>query len=552
MFKFNPILACDAYKLAHRKMYPEGTELVYSNFTPRSNKHFKAPEGWKGDFAVVAGITGLVAEMVESFEQEFFSKDLINVLAEYRNEAAPFCGVSPGEIEVDHLEELHKLGFLPLVIKALPEGTLCPMQVPMLTVRNTHGDAFAWVTNYLETWLSTEGWKPCTSATTAYILRKVLDHYAEETGGDKSFVDWQGHDFSMRGMSGVHDAARTGMGHLFSFLGSDTIPAAKYLKQYYGGNNTFISGSVPASEHSVATMGGVDGEFEILDRILFDVHPSGIVSVVSDSFDLFKVLTEYVSSRKERILNRTPNSLGMAKSVFRPDSGDPVDILCGEAFPLPDVIWTDGLSAFISDKLSRKDLSPTYVSCSNKYYLVSCVFGTVPFTEVTPTPEMKGAVECLWDVFGGTETSKGYKVLHERVGLIYGDSITIERAEEISKRLMVKGFASTNCVYGVGSFSHQYVSRDSLGFAMKATYGIVNGVGREIFKQPKTDPGKNSAKGLLRVERENGKLVLHDQQSWDQEAGGELKLVFADGGFNRTWLEENTLSNIRARLRASS
>lgn len=557
MFKFNPILACDAYKLSHKNMYPEGTELVYSNFTPRSNKHFSAPVKWKGDFAVVAGITGLVAEMVDAFQEGFFSQPLVNVLAEYRNEAAPFCGLSPEEVEVDHLIKLHELGYLPLVIKALPEGTLCPMQVPMLTVRNTHGKEFSWVTNYLETWLSTEGWKPCTSATTAYILRKVLDHYAEETGGDKSFVDWQGHDFSMRGMSGVHDAARTGMGHLLSFLGSDTIPAAKYLKQYYSAEGP-VGFSVPASEHSVATMGGIKGEFEILDRILFDVHPSGIVSVVADSYDFFKVVTEYVSSRKERIIGRTVNSLGMAKSVFRPDSGSPEDILCGQSY-LADFIIEEGQSVPVSmiSKTTRfpewsiKDRDWAVRSSDGQYWGSEFMDGEFRFIKITPTPEMKGAVECLWDVFGGTTTEKGYKVLHERVGLIYGDSITIECAEEICQRLMAKGFASTNCVFGIGSFSMQLVSRDSLGFAMKATYGVVNGVGREIFKQPKTDSGKNSAKGLLRVELENGKLVLHDQQTWEQEHAGELKLVFADGIFNQAWIKENTLVKIRARLGAS-
>lgn len=545
MFKFNPILACDSYKLAHRRMYPEGTEVVYSNFTPRSNKYFNAPKNWSNNSIVVFGLTGLLKEMVESFKEGFFDRPLDDVLAEYREAIAPFCGVSPEEVEVDHLVELHNLGYLPIKVKALPEGTLCPMQVPMLTIRNKRG--FYWITNYLETWLSTEGWKPCTSATLAYTLRGVLDYWADTTGGAKEFVQWQGHDFSMRGMSGVHDAARTGAGHLLSFTGSDTILAAQYLSKYYSAEG-LVAASVPASEHSVMTMGGTEGEFDILDRILFDVHPSGVVSVVSDSYDFWSVMTEYALSRKDRILSRTPNSLGMAKVVFRPDSGDPVKILTG--YKVCSVSSTKNLEEMM--RANQEGYEAVFDQKTKQYYTFEEVdtgwtteFDVFPLSQA----EALGAVQCLWNIFGGTTTEKGFRVLHERVGLIYGDSITVDRASNICKRLADNGFASTNCVFGVGSYSYQMVSRDTFGLAMKATYGVVNGEGREIFKSPKTDPGKKSAKGLLRVVKESsGKLVLEDQQTPESEETGELRLVYDNGEFDKEWLESNTLANIRSRL----
>jgi nicotinamide phosphoribosyltransferase len=190
------------------------------------------------------------------------------------------------------------------------------------------------------------------------------------------------------------------------------------------------------------------------------------------------------------------------KLVIRPDSGDPVDILCGS--------------------------DPVYATS-------------------TKTPEQAGVIELLWDVFGGTVNEQGYKVLDPHIGAIYGDSITIERADEICRRLEAKGFASTNVVLGIGSFTYQYNTRDTFGFAMKATYVEVNGEGREIFKDPITDDGtKKSATGLLCVATDNeGKLVLADKVSWDGEANGKLQTIYKDGKFSNV----TDLETIRKRLK---
>src|SRR6202000_2624070 len=162
------------------------------------------------------------------------------------------------------------------------------------------------------------------------------------------------------------------------------------------------------------------------------------------------------------------------------------------------------------------------------------------------SPEYKGAIECMWEIFGGTITPKGYKLLDGHIGLIYGDSITTERQFAILEGLKQKGFASYHVVLGIGSYTYEYVTRDTFGFAMKATYGEVNGEGRDIFKDPKTDDGtKKSARGLMQVYRDSdtGKLTLKDRCTWEEEGQGELKSVFKDGKLLVDW----TLAQIRAR-----
>ena len=159
--------------------------------------------------------------------------------------------------------------------------------------------------------------------------------------------------------------------------------------------------------------------------------------------------------------------------------------------------------------------------------------------------QIKGAYEILWDTFGGTINEYGYKVLNPKVGLIYGDSITYQRQKEILARLENKGFTASNLVLGIGSFTYEYVTRDTYGFAMKATYGEINHVGKDIYKDPKTDEGlKKSAKGLLQIYAEKGILKLKDQCTWEEEEQGLLKPVFLNGKL----LKEESLETIRQRL----
>lgn len=490
-----PDTATDFYKTGHIRQYPQGTSFVYSNFTCRSDKLANVLPDFDGR-VVFFGLQGVCKWLLRDlWNREFFYRPKDLVVARYKRRMDKALG--PGAVNVDHIAALHDLGFLPVLIKALPEGSRVPIRVPVLTIQNTDQD-FYWVTNYLETQISSELWKSIHSATIAYEYRRLLGTYATRTGSPHVFVPWQGHDFSARGMAGIYDAAQSGAGHLLSFTGTDTIAAIDYLEEYYGAADEFVGGSVPATEHSVTCMGGAENEIETFRRLIQDVYPRGIVSLVSDTWDFWRVINEYTVTLKDVILSRQPDPIGFAKVVFRPDSGDPVKIIAGD----PEA--PEG------------------------------------------TPERKGAVECLWDIFGGTTTATGHRLLDSHVGVIYGDSITLDRASRILVALTNKGFASANVVFGIGSYTYQHCTRDSFGCAVKATFGTVNGEDRVLFKEPVTDGGvKKSARGLLRVE-EDPELgfVLHENQTWAQEAAGALQPVFADSRV----LANEPLSVIRNRL----
>lgn len=520
----NPLLLTDFYKVHHNKMYPDGMTLLYSNLTARKSRIPGV------DKIVFFGLQHFILEyLIKRFNKDFFQgqadyldflknitvpEDVKIRLAQRRDERREkMIEEYKRHIGVDtkHIEALWDLGYLPIEIKAVDEGTLVPIGVPCLTIRNTHPD-FGWLTNYLETLMSCMLWQAITSATIAHEYRKLLTKYALETAGDASFVTWQGHDFSMRGMSSVESAILSGMGHLLSFTGTDTIPAIYQLEQSYDATG-LIGASVPATEHSVMCMGQKESEIETFKRLL-KLYPTGILSVVSDTWDLWKVLTEYLPAIKSEVLARE------GKLVIRPDSGDPVKILTG---------WT------AIDKLElEKDKRGQFRN------------------PISPAEE-KGVIELLWDLFGGTyvtgKDGKQYKCLDSHIGAIYGDSITLDRARQICERLAAKGFASTNVVLGIGSYTYQYNTRDTFGFAVKATYGEVESVGREIFKDPVTDDGtKRSKKGLLSVHQHtadhSNELYVLDQQTWEQEKQGLLTTVFKDGHLiKRTNLEE-----IRKRL----
>lgn len=495
--KINPLSAIDFYKAGHISQYPVGTEIVYSTWTPRSDKLANVlPSIWDGKM-VWAGLQGFNKWfLIDSWNSEFFNKPKTSVVKRYKRRLDNALGL--GAVSIKHIEELHDLGYLPVRIKALPEGSRVGMKVSPMTIVNTLPQFF-WLTNYLESVMSAELWKTCTTATIADQYKKIVTKYAIKTGSPIDFCELQCHDFSFRGMSGVHDAASSGVGHLLSFVGTDTVPAIDYLEDYYNADsdNELVGCSVPASEHSVMCMGTKDSEIETFRRFITELYPSGVVSIVSDTWDYWKVITEYLPALKEEILSRTPNEIGLAKTVIRPDSGCPVKIICGD------------------------DDSD-----------VECV--------------RKGSIECLWDTFGGTVTDEGYKVLNERIGLIYGDSITLERADTILQKLKDKGFASCNVVFGVGSYTYQYNTRDTFGFAMKATYGVVAGEPREIFKDPKTDSGtKKSAKGMIRLDIVDGEITQTDQQDASGESMGLLKTVFEDG----TIYSEQSLSEIRHLMR---
>lgn len=477
------MLLADFYKISHRNMYPAGTEYVYSTWTPRTSRLDGV------DYAVSFGQQAFIKEfLIGFFNENFFSRDKGEVVAEYSRIIKNTLGVSKPETQ--HIEDLHDLGYLPLLIKVLPEGTRVPLRVPMMTIENTN-PKFFWLTNFVESLASCELWQPSTSATIASEYRRILEAAALKTVGNTEFVQFQGHDFSFRGMSSLQSAVLSGMGHLLSFSGTDTIPAISAAETYYGANveKELVGTSIPATEHSIQCAYGDDMEY--LTKMISEVHPNGFVSVVSDGYDFWDVIGRVVPALKEKIMARD------GRVVIRPDSGDPVEIVCG---------------------------NPNGA------------------TEL----ERKGAIEALWDVFGGTESEKGYKVLDSHIGLIYGDAITLKRATEITNRLAAKGFASTNVVFGIGSYTYQYNTRDTFGFALKSTLCVINGEEKLIFKDPKTDNGiKKSQKGKVHVTEVNGVISFTDGHGLDSILPEDLlQTVFVNGKL----IKEQSFAEIRARL----
>ncbi len=476
----NALHLTDFYKTGHIFDYPPHTRYVYSNLTPRKSRNQDIQE------MVFFGLQYFCKEyLISYYNRNFFEKTKDEVMRSYKRRIKNSLGADLKSY--DHVADLHDLGFLPVRIKALLEGSRVPMRVPCLSIVNTIPD-FYWVTNYLETPLSNTIWQPSTSATIAYEYRKSMNKHAAESGLSPEFIQWQGHDFSYRGMSSFETSFISGMGHLLSFTGTDTIPAIDALEQYYGANsdNELIGGSVHATEHAVMCAGSKTRELNTIKRLITEVHPSGIISIVSDTWDLWKVLTEYLPVLKDIILQRD------GKLVIRPDSGDPVDIICG-------------------------DPAGTTVAAQ------------------------KGVVQLLDETFGHTMTSKGYKLLNSHVGAIYGDSITLAREKAMAERLMAKGYAP-QVVLGIGSFTYQYNTRDTFGTAMKATHVIIGEELSDIFKSPITDDGtKNSATGLLRVEKGKNGYILKEKVTPAEESGGELKIVFENGKMIRA----QTLAEIR-------
>jgi nicotinamide phosphoribosyltransferase len=484
----NPAHMIDFYKSGHIYQYPEKTELVFSNLTARASRDESV------DQIVFFGLQYFIKKYLQDeWEINFFNKPLDDIIASYVRRMDNALG--KGSVKPNHIMALWNLGYLPIEIRAVEEGERVDIRVPCMTIHNTLHEYF-WLTNYLETILSCTIWPMITSATKAYQFKKMLSFYAAQTGGDKDFVPFQGHDFSFRGMFGPEAAMMSGAAHLTSFVGTDTVPAIDFLEKYYGADCTkeLVGCSVPATEHSVMSLGGDEDEIETFRKLITETYPTGIVSIVSDTWDFWKVVTVYLPKLKDEIMARD------GKVVIRPDSGDPVKIICGD----PDAIGAINIPAY------------------------------------------RGAVQMLWETFGGKVNERGYKELDPHIGLIYGDSINIDRCNRICQGLEAKEFASTNVVFGIGSFTYTYTTRDQYGFAVKATYAEVDGVAKNIFKKPKTDDGtKNSAKGLTAVYKEpDGNYVLQDEVKWYSFNNCDLTPVFKDGKLIR----ETTLADVRENL----
>lgn len=503
MFKCNSLFYTDGYKIGHKRMLAPGTTRLYGTWIPRSIKH--AP---KGVTKIVSfGQQLAVKWLHDEFEENFFKLPLEEAM-EFGNDMAMYLGL---DYDASHFEALHKLGYLPIKVKSLPEGIETLPNVPHMTFINTV-DGFAWLTLYLETIISSLAWKPSTSATIALQYKRNLIEWVRKTDPANIWlIPFLAHDFSARGLS-PWDMLSSGLGHATSFRGSDTIvciPAARYF--YNEPKNEVCINSVNASEHSVSTTKIFTvGEQQMIADWLREFD-KGILSIVSDTFDLWTLITKYLPANKEAIMSRD------GKLVIRPDSGDPVDIICG---------------------LNTNPNNPVEHEGNR--------------------PQHKGVIELLWDIFGGTINEQGYKVLDPHIGAIYGDSITLDRQIQIYERLAAKGFATTNIVLGIGSYTYQMNTRDTLGFAAKGAWfeveeyisasdheDIQPGLhkkGYDIYKDPITDDGtKKSLKGLICVTEDHEVLT---QCTWEQEGQGILHTIYENGKF----YNQTTLTEVRSKL----
>ena len=469
----NLLLATDVYKFGHLYQYPEGTKKVFSYFQARTNRH--------GYSECV--FYGLQYYLIEYLTRTITGDDVVEFVAT----AESILG--PGAVEPWHYYDLVELGYLPIEIRAVPEGTVVPIQNVLFTITNTV-DGFGWLVGFLES-LLLKVWNTCTVATNSLHIKRKCIEYGEQTCDGLEHIPFQIHDFGYRGCSSEETAMLSASAHLLSFLGTDTVPAIPFIHEYYGLNDGEPAGlSVPASEHSVMCAYTRDGEIDAF-RNMLKTYPTGIVSIVSDTYDFWHVMTEFTRELRDDIMARD------GKVVFRPDSGNPPKIICG-------------------DQNAR-----------------------------VGSPEHKGALRLLYEVFGGTRNKKGFAELDSHVGLIYGDGIYFERMEHIFRRMEGMRYATSNIVFGMGGLLLQNFTRDHLGFALKATYCEVGDEQRELFKDPITDRTKKSHKGRLAFRHDaTGNFVTVDELSAEEADDTLLETVFLDGKVTN----HQTFSQVRETL----
>ena len=489
MNNINPLLLLDYYKTTHNEQYPKGITKIVSYYTPRMSRISGE------DKLVMFGLQAFIKEyLIDAFNQNFFRANKTAVIAEYKRIIDNTLGENI--VDYDKLGKLHDLGYLPIQIKAVAEGTRVSIRVPMFEITNTHPD-FAWLVNTLETALSCSLWHTQISANVGYRYRQIVNKYFDISVDDSIPRNRALGDFSMRGQESCESAIKSSAGFCLSFVNTATVPAILYLEDYYNCDceKEPVAFGAISTEHSVMNSNfAVDGdEISMVKRLLCDIYPANGFSMVSDSYDYWNMVNNIIPTCKEDIMKHG-SYIGI-----RGDSGNPVEI-------------------------------------------------------TTET------VKRLWDTFGGSINSKGYKVLDPHIKAIYGDSITPQRAENIYKILIENGFACNNVLLGVGSFSMQCLeqggelkpyTRDTFGIAIKATYCEVDGKPIQIFKDPKTDTGhfKKSQRGMCVVYRDaNGDLDFkdgYDTTTIDSFEGENLLTpVFCDGKM----VKEQTLQEIRGLL----
>jgi len=461
----NIVLATDSYKLNHWNQYPEDTEAVYSYFESRAGAQF--------DETVFFGLQYILTRYLEGaiVSGDHIAEAAFNSRAHFGRE--DYFNLAGWE----HILTKH-YGRLPLRIKAVPEGTPVPTGNVLMTVENTDPECY-WLTNAVES-LLTHVWYPSTVASLSRSVKLKLKTYLDWSADSADGLPFMLHDFGYRGASSHETAAIGGAGHLVNFLGTDTLPAISLLSQYYtDGDVESIGFSVAATEHSVMTARGERGEFEVVDHLLSE-YPDGILSVVADSYDVYRFVSEIGTTFHDRVLVRD------GVFVVRPDS-----VTGWHKTPELLVVWI-----------------------LNK----------------------------LWEYFGGTLNSKGYRVLDQHVRVLWGDGIDPAGIERILEKAQAAGFSAENLVFGMGGGLLQKVNRDTQRFAFKASAIKRAGVWHDVFKRP-LDPSKASKKGRLALIKSQDGSLYQTVPAVSLDRDDLLETVFENGEV----LRHQTLDDVRAR-----
>lgn len=479
----NPMLLCDFYKTVHSDMINPKMTKSMSYYTPRMSR----VKRW--DKVVMFGVQMFCKTwLIDYFNDNFFNQPEEEVVKEYTRVLDATLG--KGIYGTEKIRKLHRLGYLPIEIIALPEGTMVPVHVPMFGITNTHDD-FAWLPQALESLISAEMWYPQITATVGKTYRDIVNKYYDETVEDNVPRARALGAFDFRGDMCVDAALKAGAGWCLSFLLTATVPAIPYLENMFNCDCTkepVAFGSVSTEHFVMCSNYAVDGdEITFLRKMLTELYPNTSFSCVLDSYDYWNVIDNILPRLHDEILAHNGCML------MRGDSGDCVEVVTKTVFK-------------------------------------------------------------LWDQFGGTVNSKGYKVLDPHVKAIYGDSITVQRCEEIYEILKNAGFACSNVALGVGSFSMHCIeeenvlkpfTRDTFSSCIKACYAEVDGKCYPVFKNPKEGGFKKSQKGLCFVYEENGELKYKDEYTSENiPEGNLLETVFKDGKM----IKDYTLDEIRQRL----
>lgn len=492
MINTNALLLCDTYKCVHHKMYNSSLKALTSYWVPRKSM-FKNQENQK---MVFFGLQSFIQEyLIDYFKDNFFDVPINDVIDTYQHYLNIQLGT--GNYEIDHLKELHELGYLPLHIEALPEGSLVNMGVPCICVTNTDY-RFAWLVQWIECLMQAELWKICNHATIGNMYYRLAKKWYEKTVDDTIDPRNAFSDFGMRGMSGMQEAMKCSAAWLLSSNKTSTIAALPYIDKYYDADCSKHNIGIGAisTEHSVMSSNyAIDGdEITFVKRLLTELYPNVSFSMVSDTYDYWNMIENILPSCREEIMSHN------GTLFVRPDSGDQVQT----------VIRT---------------------------------------------------IKKLWDVFGGSLNTKGYKLLTSKIRVILGDGSTLSTVEKIWTQLESDGFASNNVIFGVGAFCFSAIfendklivnTRDTFGLAQKTTHGQLVEKEIFIFKDPKTDTDnlKKSHKGLVFVEEVDDEFIHTDNLSFEdyfiyqKTHINAMRAVFNNG----TLLNKEDFTTIRERL----